>query len=172
VVDAGPWAAPRDGLTLTVVGWDDPDAAVLRDAQQAEMRQLYQDDDEPVPLRDTTSITAMVVLRADDVPVACGALRRVPPGSWDGSEPGPGTGELKRMFVHCDWRGRGLSRLVIRELEQHARAQGLHRVVLETGALQTAAIALYETSGYTRIPPYGGYADSPLSLCYAKDLTA
>jgi GNAT superfamily N-acetyltransferase len=165
-------AAPTPALTLTVVGWDDPDAALLRDSQQAEMRELYQDDDEPVPFRDPAAITAMVVLRADDVPVACGALRRLEPGSWGGGEPGPAIGELKRMFVRREWRGRGLSRLVLRELEDRARVQGLHRVVLETGSLQTAAIALYERSGYVRIVPYGGYADSPLSLCFAKDLTA
>ncbi|GAA2721695.1 GNAT family N-acetyltransferase [Cellulomonas aerilata] len=160
------------GPTLDVVGWDHPDAAVLRDMQQAEMRELYQDDDEPVPLRDTASITAMVVLRADGVPVACGALRRLSPGSWGDGEPGPGTGEVKRMFVRREWRGRGLSRLVLGELEDRAREQGLNRVVLETGTLQTAAIALYERSGYVPIAPYGGYVHSPLSLCFAKDLTA
>jgi GNAT superfamily N-acetyltransferase len=163
-------AAPTTSLTLTVVPWDDPDAAVLRDAQQAEMRELYQDDDEPVPLRDTASITAMVVLRADGVPAACGALRRLEPGSWGAGEPGAGTGEVKRMFVTPAWRGRGLSRMVLADLEERARVEGLERLVLETGTLQTAAIALYETSGYRRIGAYGGYADSPLSLCYAKGL--
>ena len=44
--------------------------------------------------------------------------------------------------------------------------------MLETGDLQTAAIALYERSGYVPIPAYGGYADSAISLCYAKDLSA
>jgi GNAT superfamily N-acetyltransferase len=163
--------APATEVTLTLVGWDDADATLLRDTQQAEMRELYQDDDEPVPLRDTASITAMVVLHADGVPVACGALRRLEAGSWGDGEPGPGTGELKRMFVRREWRGRGLSRVVLRELERHARDQGLHRVVLETGNLQSAAIALYERSGYARIPAYGGYVHSLLSLCYAKDLT-
>jgi GNAT superfamily N-acetyltransferase len=165
-------AAPATALTLTLVPWDDPAATLLRDTQQAEMRELYQDDDEPVPLRDTASVTAMVVLRADGAPVACGALRRLEPGSWGDGEPGPGTGELKRMFVVPAWRGRGLSRTVLAALEEQARAQGLRRVVLETGTLQTAAIALYETSGYRRVPAYGGYVDSPLSLCYAKDLPA
>ena len=95
MADTGSAAA----LTLDLVGWDDPDAAVLRDTQQAEMRELYQDDDEPVPLRDTASITAMVVLRADGEAVACGALRRLEPGSWGDGGPGPDTGEVKRMFV-------------------------------------------------------------------------
>jgi GNAT superfamily N-acetyltransferase len=167
VADAGPTA-----LTLDVVTWDHPDATVLRDAQQAEMRELYHDDDEPVPLRDPSTVTVMVVLRADGVPVACGALRRPAPGSWGDGQPATGTGEVKRMYVRPGWRGRGLSRLVLAELEDRARAQGLRRVVLETGDLQAAAIALYERSGYRRIPAYGGYVDSPRSLCYAKDLRA
>ena len=162
--------APTGACTLTVVPWDDPDATELRDTQQAEMRVLYGDDDEPVRLRDTASVTAMVVLRVDGTPVACGALRRLAPGSWGDGAPGPGTGELKRMFVRREWRGRGLSRLVLAELEEHARAQGLSRVVLETGELQTAAMALYESAGYAAIPPYGGYVHSPRSRCYAKDL--
>jgi GNAT superfamily N-acetyltransferase len=159
-------------ITLDAVRWDDPDAVLLRAAQQAEMRELYQDDDEPVPLTDASTVVAMVVLRLDGDPVACGALRDLVPGSWGDGEPAPRTGELKRMFVRRDRRGRGLSRLVLADLEQRALARGLRRVVLETGTLQTAAIALYERSGYTRIPSYGGYAASPISLCYAKDLPA
>lgn len=159
-------------VTIDAVAWDDPDASLLRDTQQAEMRDLYQDDDEPVPLTDPTTVSAMVVLRVDGVAVACGALRRLVPGSWGDGEPGPGTGEVKRMFVRREWRGRGLSRRVLRELEDRARDQGLQRLVLETGGLQTAAVALYERSGYAPIPRYAGYADSPISLCFAKDLTA
>jgi GNAT superfamily N-acetyltransferase len=158
-------------LALTTVPWDDPDATRLRDAMQAEMRALYQDD-EPVPLVDTSGIAAMVVLLADGAPVACGALRRVPPGSWGDDEPGPGTGEVKRMYVVPAWRGRGLSRLVLAEVERHARELGLVRLVLETGELQTAAIALYHAAGYDRVPNYGGYATVELSRCFAKDLTA
>jgi GNAT superfamily N-acetyltransferase len=158
-------------IVLDAVAWDHPDAALLRDTQQAELRALY-GQDEPVPLGDASTVTAMVVLRMDGVPVACGALRALAAGSWGAGEPGPGTGEVKRMFVRPEWRGRGLSRLVLEDLEDRARVLGLHRVVLETGDLQRAAVALYERSGYVRIPPYGGYADSPISLCYAKDLAA
>jgi GNAT superfamily N-acetyltransferase len=158
-------------ITLDAVRWDDADAALLRDTQQAEMRDLYQDDDEPVPLTDPSTIVAMVVLRLDGEPVACGALRALVPGSWGDGEPAPRTGELKRMFVRRGWRGRGLSRLVLSDLEGRGRAKGLRRLVLETGHLQTAAIALYERSGYHRVPSYGGYASSPISLCYAKDLS-
>lgn len=168
MVDAGTATA----VALETVAWDDPEAERLRAAMQAEMRALYQDDDEPVPLRDTSTIAAMVLLRVDGEPAACAALREVVPGSWGDGEPGPGVGEVKRVYVDPRWRGQGLSRLVLAEVERHARDSGLHRVVLETGALQTAAIALYERSGYVPIARYGGYADVELSRCYAKDLAA
>ena len=161
---------PVPGVVVTTVPWDHPEAAVLRDAQQAEMRDLYGDEDEPVPLVDTSGIVAMVLLRADAEAVAGGALRRLEPGYWGDGEPGPGAGELKRLYVRPRWRGRGLSRLVLTELERQARRHGLRRLVLETGGLQTAAIGLYTSAGYSRIPRYGGYAHVELSQCYAKDL--
>ncbi|WP_298459342.1 GNAT family N-acetyltransferase [uncultured Cellulomonas sp.] len=159
-------------VTLETVPWDDADATRLRTAMQAEMRDLYQDDDEPVPLRDTSTIAAMVLLRVDGDPAACAALRHVRPGSWGAGEPGPGLGEVKRVYVAPRFRGRGLSRRVLAEVERLAAGAGLHRVVLETGDRQTAAMALYEASGYVRTERYGGYADVEQSRCYAKDLVA
>jgi putative acetyltransferase len=52
------------------------------------------------------------------------------------------------------------------ELEQCARELGRHRLLLETGDRQPDAIRFCEREGYTRIPNYGHYVDSPLSLCY------
>ena len=136
------------------------------------MRELYQDDDGPVPLTDPSTVVATVVLRLDGDPVACGALRDLVPGSWGDGGPAPGTGEIERMFVRRDRRGLGLSRRVLVDREQRALARGLRRVVLETGTLQTAAIALYERSGDTRTRSYGGYAAPPIFLCYAEELAA
>ncbi len=42
--------------------------------------------------------------------------------------------------------------------------------MLETGLRQPEAIALYESHGYTPIPNYGFYRESPLSRCYRKPL--
>jgi GNAT superfamily N-acetyltransferase len=92
--------------------------------------------------------------------VGCGALRTL----------GNGVGELKRMYVRPDERGRGFGRRVLAALEMEARALGLRRVVLETGLRQAAALGLYEAAGYRRIPAYGEYVASPLSVCLAKEL--
>lgn len=96
----------------------------------------------------------------DDTPVACGGVRR-----RDDT-----TGEIKRMFVVPEHRGRGHSRTILRALEERARDLGYTRLVLESGTRQPEALALYESEGYTRIDGYGYYRDAPDSRCYGKDL--
>jgi hypothetical protein len=39
---------------------------------------------------------------------------------------------------------------------------------LETGNQQPEAIALYESHGFDRIPPFGKYVGDPVSLCFEK----
>jgi GNAT superfamily N-acetyltransferase len=103
--------------------------------------------------------TFLVAYRANEA-VGCGALRRLDHA----------VGELKRMYVAPDARGQGLGRQLLVALEAEASRLGLSRLVLETGARQTAAVALYERVGYTVIPRFGAYVSSPFSLCMAKDL--
>ena len=96
----------------------------------------------------------------DGTPVATGGWRRH--GEHDA--------EIKRMYVNAAARGRGLARAVLAELEETARAAGLHRLVLETGDEQPEAIALYRSSGYTPVTPFGYYADAPESVHLGKIL--
>jgi GNAT superfamily N-acetyltransferase len=146
-----------------LVDWDDPDAARLRGAQQAELRELYGDDDIGHAMTGE-SIVAMVVVRVDGEAVACGAIRDA------SAELGEGVGELKRMYVLPAHRGRGHSRAVLHELERIATQRGFHRLVLETGVLQASAIGLYLSEGYRSIPNFGEYAAESESRCFAKDL--
>ena len=79
-------------------------------------------------------------------------------------------GELKRFYVRPEFRRKGLGKILLRHLEEFARAQGFPIVRLETGVYQLEAMNLYESSGYRRIPPFGPYAEDPLSLFYEKNL--
>ncbi|HEY4267925.1 MAG TPA: GNAT family N-acetyltransferase [Galbitalea sp.] len=83
---------------------------------------------------------------------------------------GDGTGEIKRMFVSADARGRGLARSLLAAVEARASELGIHTLQLETGPLQHAAIALYQRSGYAIIPNFGPYAGDPHSICMEKAL--
>lgn len=81
-----------------------------------------------------------------------------------------GYGELKRMFVRPDARGRGVGELLLAELERRAQAAGLPALRLETGVRQPAALRLYGRAGYARRGPFGDYPDDPLSVFLEKDV--
>jgi GNAT superfamily N-acetyltransferase len=110
---------------------------------------------------------AFLVVWLDGAPAGCGAVRMLPAGA--GAGPGA-VAELKRMYVAPAFRGRGLSRVVLGELEVRAVALGANRAVLETGDKAVAALGLYESSGYARVPCFGAYAASPTSVCFEKEL--
>jgi ribosomal protein S18 acetylase RimI-like enzyme len=59
---------------------------------------------------------------------------------------------------------------MLAHLEATAAAAGAEAIVLETGIRQPEAIALYESSGYTPIPLFGFYRDSPQCRCFARSL--
>jgi putative acetyltransferase len=94
-------------------------------------------------------------------PVGCGAFK--PFGAEEV--------EIKRMFVRPAHRGQGIAQAVLVELEQWAAELGHAACVLETGQKQPEAIALYERSGYARIPNYGQYVGVENSVCLRKAIT-
>ena len=107
------------------------------------------------------------VLYHDGEPAGCGGVQFF----TDPQAPGGAYGELKRMYVRNEFRGRGYGRQLLAHLEQLATAKGVTTMRLETGIHQPEAVALYEKGGYHRIPPFGNYpAADPLSLCYEKRL--
>lgn len=151
-----------EGPVLEHVAWEDPQFVALREAQQDELAERYGEDDigRHMP---GDGVLASVVARLGGVPAGCGALRAAP-------EIGPGVGELKRMYVAPGARRRGVGRAVLLELERVARAHGLTRLVLETGARQPEALGLYAAAGYLPIDRYGEYVDEPGSICLGRSL--
>jgi putative acetyltransferase len=81
-----------------------------------------------------------------------------------------GYGELKRLFVCPEARGRGVGERLLAELEVRACADGLVVLRLETGVRQPAAIRLCERTGYSRRGPFGSYPNDPLSVFMQKRL--
>src|SRR5690349_17157886 len=53
-------------------------------------------------------------------------------------------GEVKRMFVRPGFRGKGLGKAILNHLAEHAQANGMSTLRLETGIYQVEAIGLYE----------------------------
>ncbi len=80
-------------------------------------------------------------------------------------------GEIKRIYVEEGSRRLGISRQIMGSLEEHARLQGCHSLVLETGIYQKSAIRLYECLGYHYRTAFGDYpSDDPHSIYMQKNL--
>lgn len=113
---------------------------------------------------------SFLVARWSGRPVGCGALRPLRDAAL-AREVGPAVGELKRMYVAPEMRGRGIGRALLERLEAEARTLGIGRLVLETGTRQGEALSLYRRAGFAEIPAYGEYVLSPgTSVCLAKAL--
>ncbi|MFC9313491.1 GNAT family N-acetyltransferase [Streptomyces nigra] len=158
-------------MHIRPVPFDHPDAVKLNDQVQAEYSVRYGDGGDATPLAaaDFAPPRGLYLIAYDalGVPVASGGWR-----SQDENGEGnqDGDAELKRMYVVEDMRGRGIARRVLAALEEDARAAGRRRMVLETGAKQPEAVALYTSSGYEPCEKFGYYRFHELSLCYAKAL--
>lgn len=152
-----------DGLVIRKCDLLSRDAQALIAALDGELTDVYPEEGARHFRLDAGEVAegqgAFLVASREGMLLGCGAVRRI-----DGH-----TGELKRMYVRPDARGQGVGGLLA-ALEAEARSLGLARVVLETGIRQARALSLYGRAGFTRIPPFGEYGGSPLSVCLAKDL--
>jgi GNAT superfamily N-acetyltransferase len=101
---------------------------------------------------------AFVVARVDGDVVGCGGVLRIDDD----------TAEIKRMWIASAWRGVGLGRRMLAELEATARGLGRSRVVLDTNEVLTEAVTMYERAGYRAIERYN---DNPYAHhWFAKEL--
>jgi GNAT superfamily N-acetyltransferase len=161
VKTGGPVVGQNPDVRIDVTAFDHPDAvALIAEVQQEYVVRYGGQDETPV---DTAQFAPpeglFLVCYVDDVPAACGGWRAHATDV-----------ELKRMYVTPAFRGHGLARAVLAELERTAVAAGFGRVILETGRKQPEAIALYRSAGYTDVPKFGFYAESPEAVHLGKTL--
>jgi DNA-binding MarR family transcriptional regulator/N-acetylglutamate synthase-like GNAT family acetyltransferase len=90
-----------------------------------------------------------VLATSDGEPVAYGGIRPAPAVDERAVE-------IKRMWVHPDWRGAGLGSRMLRHLEALAVEHDAQRIVLDTNEVLAEAIAMYERSGYSQVERYPG----------------
>ena len=94
-------------------------------------------------------------------PIACGAVKVM--GNY---------GEIKRVFVLRDYRGRGIAKTVMQALEEYLVKNEILIAKLETGIYQEEAISLYKSIGYKFVEIFGNYKVDPLSVFLEKILDA
>lgn len=101
--------------------------------------------------------------------------------AWDGDalagfgavrQLGDGHGEVKSMHTAEARRGQGVGQAVLDHLVAHARALGLRRLSLETGAgdFFVPARAMYARNGFETCAPFGDYKPDPNSVFMTRTL--
>jgi GNAT superfamily N-acetyltransferase len=143
---------------------DSPVAADLVAKTLSELNARYSEHEHKVQPLDAAEFLpptgVFVIARLEGWPAGCGGLRKIQDD----------VGEVKRMYVEPGARCRGIGRKILEELESKARQMGYKKIRLEAGIRQPEAMQLYESAGYERIPAYGEYSGSPLSVCFEKAL--
>jgi putative acetyltransferase len=149
-----------DTITISRERSDQPDVLVMIAALDALMTSLY--PAESNHLLDVAALSdpavTFLVARAGDEAVGCGAVLNDRRG-W---------GELKRMYMRPDQRGRGVGRRLLDELATVAREKGLPLLRLETGIHNVEALALYRRAGFVEREAFGDYKPDPLSVFMEK----
>lgn len=113
-----------------------------------EVDERFEDGFTPPPIEEDDETLrpphgVFLVATSDGEPVAGGGVREY-----------AGTAEIKRMWVHPEWRGAGLGSRLLRALEAEAAALGHHVVRLDTRHVLEEAVAMYDRAGYERIERY------------------
>jgi GNAT superfamily N-acetyltransferase len=131
-------------------------------AMRDEMAALYEGlvfDGDTMPRAGQRELSApggdFIIGRVDGQPVCCGGVKRLDTR----------TCEIKRMFVGPAYRGRGVARQLLRELESRARDLGYSLARLDTGPAQRAAQHLYESEGYRAI---GNFNANPVASFWGE----
>lgn len=108
----------------------------------------------------TDQIKHVVIAYMEGVAIGCGSIK----------EFDAGTMEVKRMFVHPEFRNTGIASQILVHLESWAKEIGYEKCILETSYKQKEAVILYQKRGYQQIPNYAQYKDVPDSICMEKNL--
>lgn len=153
-------------LDIRVVSYASADAVLLTGEVQAEYGRRYggEGDISPIDAAQFEPPDGLFLMGyVDDVPAVSGGWRR-------GGPHGDTDAEIKRMYVRPPFARRGLARAMLARLEESARDAGITRLVLETGLAQPEAVALYTSSGFETIAPFGFYAEMDDSVHFGKNL--
>jgi GNAT superfamily N-acetyltransferase len=87
---------------------------------------------------------ALLLATHDSIPAGTIALRRL----------NDRAGEVKRLYLRPDWRGKGLGRYLIENIIEHARAVGYTALYADTLPIMTDALGLYARLGFERVEAY------------------
>jgi drug/metabolite transporter (DMT)-like permease/GNAT superfamily N-acetyltransferase len=156
--------ATATDFDVRVLATSEPAAAALLNSYAQEIEERFVN--RPACRVDTVATEyaapggTFLVAYEEGQPVACAGVRALPDGA----------GEIKRMYVVPEARGRGVGRRLLERLEDEAGALGYRKLRLDTASQLKEAQELYRSAGYCEIPDYNGNVAA--SHWFEKELAA
>lgn len=108
--------------------------------------QNYDDELKDLTVKYGKPFGSLYIAKEDGKLVGCVAMKK-----HDGDE---NTGELKRLYVRPEFRGRGYARKLSEKILEDAVAVGYDKLYLDTLPFLTAAQKLYGSMGFEVCEPY------------------
>ncbi|MFN4100125.1 MAG: GNAT family N-acetyltransferase [Pararhodobacter sp.] len=139
----------------------EPPVMALLQASHTYLQSLYAPED--------NHFLSVDDLCAPDILFFCARLDGKPVGTAALALRG-GYGEVKSMYVDPAARGLGVAGALMARLVAEGRARSLPALKLETGPLNTEALALYARHGFSLCGPFGAYSESPASVFMERPL--
>ena len=94
------------------------------------------------------------VVYADNLPAGCIAYRKK----------ADNVGEVKRLYLKKEYRGKGLSKELLKTMEHHAIKQGCTALFLDTRITLEPAVSLYRSFGFDIVFQQGLYIQMEKNL--------
>lgn len=149
-------------VTIKRTNSNDPDFELLIAHLDHELwNELMEDQSTYDQYNKVPDIRTAIVLYVNGKPAASGCFKE-----YDSD-----TVEIKRMFVEKEFRGKGLSKRMLVELENWAIEAGFQYAILETSVHFDTARNLYAKAGYEVIGNYDQYAGLEESVCMKKKIS-
>lgn len=87
------------------------------------------------------------VIYSESFPIGCIAYRKKTEG----------TGEVKRLYIRKEYRGKGISKELLRTVERYAKEQGCKTLFLDTRITLEPAVSIYRSFGFQIVFQQGLY---------------
>jgi len=128
------------------------DLAALRELWREYWKSMYLPDDfqgfgeelHGLPGKYAEDGGALLIAWIDDLPAGTIALRRLDDRA----------GEVKRLYLRPQFRGRGLGRHLVEQVIERAHAIGYQTLFADTLPIMTDALSLYAKMGFETTGPY------------------
>ncbi|AVK50312.1 hypothetical protein AXY43_21195 [Clostridium sp. MF28] len=137
---------------------EDVDFEFLEKQLDEELFEIYGEMQNNYSSHNTVRDLKTIIIYDDKKTIGCGCLKFL---DYD-------LAEVKRVYVSLEDRGRGVAKIIVKEIEKLAIENNIKNIILQTGSRQKAAVSLYESMGYRLTENYGPYINDSNSICMKK----